>query len=1132
MAEASANGAEADRMAPAQTQSWDVELLIVSAADRAQLADAASRLAQHLERRPEINLTDLAFSLNTVPQRFDSRLAVVARSVAETRSRLMRAAERLADPDCKQIHDVAGLYYYDEPFHPTGRIALLFPGEGAQYPGMLKDVSRQLPDVASFLAECDGLATRVGGRSLTATFLLPDGAGPEERTRAREQLARLDNAMLSVLIADMALYRLLRRLAVPADFMAGHSMGELAALWAAEALETQPEFVERLAATLEVVQRQEEQTEEGAVLLAVGAGRESIAEVLAEVGDPPVFLAMDNCRRQTVVVGPPGPISVVGAELKKRRLIHERLPFRRPYHTPLFKPMLGPFDQLFEEVRFRPPRVPVYSCTTARPFPQEPQAARELALAHWASPVRFTELIENLYAAGVRLFVEAGPRGNLSAFVEDILAGRPFLALPADVSRRSGLTQLSHLLGQLAAHHVLVELNPLYENRSPRRLDLPLELARSRTAVLPLRPDADQKPENAPAKDRHPAARPRRRKSRRTDEERALAMDRFLEVMDQFLVLQRKMTEQYLAGRPRSKRKPGRTESRSRQSPRRGDVTRPMRGERVRHVPGKELVLRRRLDLKEDRYAADHTLGGRQVSKVDPDQHGLPVVPMTFTLEMMAEAADILVPGRVVTALRRIQLFRWLEVDEDDPVTIEVTAHRVSSEDKGVACVEVEVRDLGPASRPAASPVVAARALVILQNEYPAPPPAAPFQLTHERPSNVSLTQMYLNLFHGPMLQGVRGTNRIGDEGIESEVEVLPREGLFRSNAQPNFLIDPVMLDVVMHPLASWHLEHADLSGRILLPVGAQSLEFFGPPAPPGTRFLCRGVVSETTVRQFTHEVEVLTADGRVWGRMNGVRYWRFYVPFGRVNFHGPKDQYFLSRRWTEIEAQLGDVRLSSLVLMRLDLPPDLRPAHVQRILARVTLTPDEIQEFRRESRDEKKAAAWLTDRIAAKDAVRTLWREQQGERLFPADIQTSAVAACLYQACRRATTGQAFPPVATASVGGITAALTAGDASPGLALAQLGGTEDEAALEPEEATLLDGCGLDREDAAARFRCARQAVAVALALGSAQAARLRVRAIDAATGAVSVIFDEQTYVAHTARDGAIIVALALGERDV
>src|SRR5262249_35926574 len=120
MAEASTNGAEADRVALAQPQNWQPELLIVRASDRAQLVNAASRLAQHLERRSDIDLTDLAFTLNTAPQLGDSRLAVLARSVAEAQSRLIRAAERLADPDCKQIHDVAGLYYYEEPFHPIG----------------------------------------------------------------------------------------------------------------------------------------------------------------------------------------------------------------------------------------------------------------------------------------------------------------------------------------------------------------------------------------------------------------------------------------------------------------------------------------------------------------------------------------------------------------------------------------------------------------------------------------------------------------------------------------------------------------------------------------------------------------------------------------------------------------------------------------------------------------------------------------------------------------------------------------------------------------------------------------------------------------------------------------------------
>ena len=76
-------------------------------------------------------------------------------------------------------------------------------------------------------------------------------------------------------------------------------------------------------------------------------------------------------------------------------------------------------------------------------------------------------MIETMYADGVRLFVEAGPRGNLSAFVEDILRGKPFAAIPANVPRKSGPTQINHLVAQLVAHHVPVNLGHLYAGRIP-----------------------------------------------------------------------------------------------------------------------------------------------------------------------------------------------------------------------------------------------------------------------------------------------------------------------------------------------------------------------------------------------------------------------------------------------------------------------------------------------------------------------------------------------------------------------------------------------------------------------------------------------------------------------------------------
>src|SRR5205814_174738 len=196
---------------------------------------------------------------------------------------------------------------------------------------------------------------------------------------------------------------------------------------------------------------------------------------------------------------------------------------------------------------------------------------------------------------GVRLFVEAGPRGNLSAFVEDILRGRPFAALPANVQRRSGITQLNHLVGQLAAHHVPLELAALYEGREVQ--------------IVPL-------------------------ETTTTANGRGAVLAQYLEVMDQFLDTQREVMEHFLSR--------GHTQLACGPTRKLRVATGPLLGEIVRLEPGKEAVMRRRLDLAEDLFAADHTLGGRTVSKVDPDQHGLPVMPMTFSLEMMAELAALL----------------------------------------------------------------------------------------------------------------------------------------------------------------------------------------------------------------------------------------------------------------------------------------------------------------------------------------------------------------------------------------------------------------------------------------------------------------------------------------------------------
>ena len=98
----------------------------------------------------------------------------------------------------------------------------------------------------------------------------------------------------------------------------------------------------------------------------------------------------------------------------------------RAYHTPWFNVFSEPLRAYFDRVDVSPPSIPIYSCVTAEPFPNDADEARRLISVSWSNTVRFRDTIEKIYEDGVRIFVESGPRGNLSGSPSSTLTA-PFL---------------------------------------------------------------------------------------------------------------------------------------------------------------------------------------------------------------------------------------------------------------------------------------------------------------------------------------------------------------------------------------------------------------------------------------------------------------------------------------------------------------------------------------------------------------------------------------------------------------------------------------------------------------------------------------------------------------------------------
>jgi phosphopantetheine--protein transferase-like protein len=996
---------------------WDSEVCILESDSAQDLAEQATRLARALEAGSvSYSLTDLAYTLSCELGRSGEpvRLAVVATSLADLKEKLERAVERLAQPDCRRIKGVSGIYFAAEPLARGGKIALLFPGEGAQYPNMLADLCLHFPEVREAFDRIDRTYFDHPRGHLASDWVFPRPAFSEAEQRHTERrLMQMDTAVESVLTANEAMHALLRRLGVRADACVGHSTGELSAAFAAGTLELDTE--ERQAAFSRAMYKyysdaMSREDVPRALLLAIAAERERVDAIAQEAGGE-LYVAMDNCPHQVVLVGETEAVERAREIAAREGLIHEELPYDRAVHTPLFAPFADDLDRMFSAVGIAPPQTTLYSCTTVAPYPTDPTEIRELLVEHWTRPVEFRRTIETLYAEGTRVFVEAGPRGNLTAFVEDILRGRDFCAVPADVQRRSGTTQINHLVGMLAVHDVDVDVMELYSHRSPRRI----EWQQDRGAAT-AQPDSkiglamawpmlrlpeevidrvrDQPPVASPAP---PPPQPPRQAPEHLPGGSdgavpvSAVMDTHLETMEQFLATEEELLQAYFSAAeppepgsgvavlPENRPVPA--------GPGETEVIYPLLGAVVSWTPGEEVVTQRVFDPAEDLYLNDHTLG-RRVSTSDEELRALALMPLTMSVEILAEAAARLVPERRVTGIRGLHAHRWLAW-EGEPQTLEITGRRVSDgghEERVLAQLRNLTEDAESEDVPK-SPVI--EATIVLGDAYPEPPTAAPAKLPDGHASRWEPDRLYSEgMFHGPCWQGVRAIEETGSRGVVARLQVLPLTRFFRSTADPALVLDPVVLDAAGQVIGFWTAEHL-ATGDVIFPFRLEALEIYGPRRPAGEELTCSAAIELVGEHLVRSDIDVIDADGRPWMRLKAWEDKRFDVSSQFRPLVLTSDRTAISARWPEPIERFGEGRPLECRLLPAGFRSD--SALWKRIWAGRVLSRGERERFRALGVPEPRQLEWLGARTAAKEAVQALVRASHGLELLPADIEIEA---------------------------------------------------------------------------------------------------------------------------------------------
>ncbi|MDI6798080.1 MAG: acyltransferase domain-containing protein, partial [Desulfatibacillaceae bacterium] len=225
---------------------------------------------------------------------------------------------------------------------------------------------------------------------------------------------------------SMGLYRIFADAGFCPDFFAGHSFGELTALWAAGVF-SNAGFAELAVARGRAMDTAPETGKDPGGMAAVMGRFDNLEKTLSQFED--IVIANKNAPDQVVIAGGQNSLESACKSLSALGLTVVRLPVAAAFHTPLVAFAQKPFAQKLKEAAFLPPAKPVYANSTGGPYPQKPDECRELLAGQLARPVLFEQQVLAMYEQGVRVFVEFGPKSVLTKLVGRILGDRPHLAI-------------------------------------------------------------------------------------------------------------------------------------------------------------------------------------------------------------------------------------------------------------------------------------------------------------------------------------------------------------------------------------------------------------------------------------------------------------------------------------------------------------------------------------------------------------------------------------------------------------------------------------------------------------------------------------------------------------------------------